>query len=134
MKKIILRCAELSILDEHTIRVKLLDDIDIQEKDAEEVIKALKLLTKGNHFGLLTETINNFTATDEARNYMAKAIGKTSIIANAIYIRSLSIRLLINLYIRFHQPTVVTKIFNSEKSALDWLEGQRMEQETKQEA
>jgi hypothetical protein len=134
VKKINLQFAELTIQEEHVIRLKLSEDVDIEKKDAEEVINSLNTLTEGRPYGLLTETLDNLTATDEAPSYMAKVIGTTTIIANAVCLRSLSVRLLINMYIRFHVPTVITKIFNSEKLALDWLENQRQEYESKQKA
>lgn len=129
MKNITIRCAELTVLDEQVIRFVLFDDIDIEKKDAEEAILAINTLTEGKEYCLLTETANHFSTTAEAREYMAKAIGSTSIVANAICLKSLAIRLIINTYVQFHKPTVPTKTFNTVEHALEWLHEQRKKQE-----
>lgn len=124
MEKLIIHCAELSIHDKNIIRFRLLDDIDIEKKDAEEAIQAINTITNGKKYYLLTETGDNFTATAEARNYMAKNIGSTSIIANAIYLKSLPIRIIINVYVKFDKPVIPTKVFNTEQAAIQWLNEQ----------
>ncbi len=124
MEKLKIHCAELSFHDKDIIRFKLLDDIDIEEKDAEEAIEAINTITQGKKYYLLTETGNNFTASAEAREYMANKIGTTSVLANAIYLKSLPIRLIINVYVKINKPVVPTKVFNSEALALEWLKEQ----------
>lgn len=119
-----IHCAELSFYDRNIIRFKLLDDIDIEKKDAEEAIEAINTITQGKKYYLLTETGNNFTASAESREYMASNIGSTSIVANAIYLKSLPIRLIINVYVKINKPEVPTKVFNSEALALEWLNEQ----------
>ncbi|MBC7695174.1 MAG: hypothetical protein H7141_06980 [Burkholderiales bacterium] len=52
---------------------------------------------------------------------MFNEIRSTSIMANAICLRSLPIRLIINVYVRLNKPTVPTKTFNSEATALEWI-------------
>ncbi len=124
MEKLKIHCAELSFHDKDIIRFKLLDDIDIEKKDAEEAIEAINTITQRKAYYLLTETGNHFTASAEAREYMANKIGSTSILANAIYLRSLPIRLIINVYVKINKPVVPTKVFNSEELALEWLKEQ----------
>lgn len=119
-----IHCAELSFHDRNIIRFKLLDDIDIEKKDAEEAIEAINTITQGKKYYLLTETGNNFTASADSREYMANKIGTTSIVANAIYLKSLPIRLIINVYVKINKPEVPTKVFNSEALALEWLNEQ----------
>lgn len=124
MNQITVRCAELKIQDDKIIHIKLFDDIEIEKKDAEDVIVALNTLTEGKEYYLLTETISHFTATAEAKEYMANTIQTTSIVANAICVKSLTIRLLINAYIKLHKPKIPTRIFNSEALATEWLKEQ----------
>lgn len=121
MKKLVIHCAELEIQGEDIIKIKLFDDFDFEKKDSEDIIRAINTLTSGKAYYLLTETGNHFTATSEAREYMAKEISSTSIIANAICLRSLPIRLIINVYVRLNKPSVPTKTFNSEATALEWI-------------
>ncbi|MES2764028.1 MAG: hypothetical protein V4677_17560 [Bacteroidota bacterium] len=122
MKDITIHCAELRIQDEHIIRVRLLDDIDFEKKDAEALLNAIDQLTAGKKYYLLTLTNNNFTATSEVREYVAKNIYSTGIIANAICIKSLPIRLIINAYVKINKPGIPTKTFNTEAVALEWID------------
>lgn len=124
MENLKIHCAELSFHNKDIIRFRLLDDIDIEKKDAEEAIEAINTITQRKKYYLLTETGNNFTASAEAREYMASNIGSTSILANAIYLKSLPIRLIINVYVKINKPVVPTKVFNSEELALEWLNEQ----------
>jgi hypothetical protein len=47
-------------------------------------------------------------------------------IAEAVISSSLAMKLIVNIYGAFNKPKVPTKIFKDEKSALEWLEEQRM--------
>ncbi|MGZ5191714.1 MAG: DUF7793 family protein [Flavisolibacter sp.] len=122
MKKITISCADLSIQSEDLIKVILFDDIDFERKEAEELINALKELTAGKKYYLLTQTNDNFTATSEVREYVAENIASAGIIANAICIKSLPIRFIVNAYVKINKPNVPTKTFNSETLALEWID------------
>lgn len=115
MEKFVIRCAELEIQGEDII------NIDFEKKDAEDIIRVINAIQGGKAYYLLTETGKHFTATAETREYMAEAISSTGVIANAICLRSLPIRLIINVYVRLNKPTVPTKTFNSEATALEWI-------------
>ncbi len=121
MKKLVIKCAELEIQGEDIIKIKLFDDYDFEKKDAEDIIHAINTISGGKSYYLLTLTGKHFTATTETREYMAGAISSTGIIANAICLSSLPIRLIINVYVRLNKPTVPTKTFNSEVTAIEWI-------------
>lgn len=114
--------ADISIESDDLIKVKLFDNIDFEKKDAIELLKAFKELTAGNKYYMLTLTNDSFTATSEVREYVAENIASTGIIANAICIKSLPIRLIINAYVKFNKPSIPTKTFNTETVALEWID------------
>ena len=122
MKKISSGCADLNIESEDLIRATLFDDIDFEKKDAEKLLNDLKQLTDRKKFYLLTQTNDSFTATSEVREYVAENIASTGIIANAICIKSLPIRFIINAYVKINKPNVPTKTFSSESQALQWID------------
>ncbi|MCD6018934.1 MAG: hypothetical protein K0S53_2055 [Bacteroidetes bacterium] len=122
MEKITISCADLSIESEDVVKVRLFDDIDFEIKEAGELLNAIKQLTAGKKFYLLTQTNESFTATSEVREYVAENIASTGIIANAICLKSLPIRFIINAYVKFNKPNVPTKTFNSESTALEWID------------
>lgn len=125
MKKISIHSAEISIESNDLIKVILFDNIDFEKKDAIELLQAFIELTDGNKYYMLTLTNDNFTATSEVREYIAKNICSTGIIANAICIKSLPIRLIINAYVKFNKPSIPTKTFNTEAVALEWIDEMR---------
>lgn len=122
MEKITISCADLSVEGEDLIKVKLFDDVDFELKEAVELLNAIKQLTAGKKFYLLTVTNDSFTATSEVREYAAENIASTGIIANAICLKSLPIRFIINAYVKFNKPNVPTKTFNSESATYEWID------------
>ncbi len=122
MDKITIHCADLSFYSEDIIKVDLFDDIDFEKKDAEALLSAIKQLTAGKKFYLFTQTNESFTATSEVREYVAENIAFTGIIANAICIKSLPIRFIINAYVKINKPNIPTKTFNSEIAAREWID------------
>ena len=122
MKMISIHSADISIESDDLIKVKIFDNIDFEKKDAVELLKAFTDLTAGNKYYMLTLTNDNFTATSEVREYIAKNISSTGIIANAICIKSLPIRLIVNAYVKFNKPSIPTKTFNTEAVALEWID------------
>ena len=122
MKKISIHSADIFIERGDLIKVTLFDNIDFEKKDAIELLQAFTDLTAGNKYYMLTITNDNFTATSEVREYVAENIISTGIIANAICIKSLPIRLIINAYVKFNKPSIPTKTFNTEDVALEWID------------
>ena len=122
MKKISIHSADIFIERGDLIKVTLFDNIDFEKKDAIELLQAFTDLTAGNKYYMLTITNDNFTATSEVREYVAKNISSTGIIANAICLKSLPTRLIINAYVKFNKPNVPTKSFNTEVVAREWLD------------
>lgn len=122
MEKITISCADLSVESDDVIKIRLYDDIDFELKQADELLNAIKQLTAGKKFYLLTITNDSFTATSEVREYVAKNIASTGVVANAICIKSLPIRFIINAYVKINKPNVPTKTFNSENLAMKWID------------
>lgn len=125
MKKITIRSAEFCIESEDLIRVTLFDNIEFERSDADELFNVLKQLTSGKKFYVLTQTYESFTVNSEVRQYLAENIASTGVITNAICIKSLPIRFIINGYIKINKPNIPTKTFNSESAALEWIDKMR---------
>ncbi|MDF2448482.1 MAG: hypothetical protein K0R26_986 [Bacteroidota bacterium] len=122
MNQIKISCAELCVESEDLMKIILFDDIDFEIKDAEELLKAIKKLTAGKKYFLLTQTNDGFTATPGVREYVAERIAAAGIIANAICIKSLPIRFIVNAYVKVNRPAIPTKTFHTEIEALAWLD------------
>jgi len=62
-------------------------------------------------------------ATEEARVYAAKNVPEGRL-AEAVIIRSLSVRILGNFFLRFNKPGVPTRLFDDYDEAVHWLRAQ----------
>lgn len=98
----------------------LADDVELSIEDVIDQRKLYYELTKGQPHVILVIAGHHTSATKEARDYAAThpVPGR---LAEAIIIKSISVRILGNVYINFHKPTVPTKMFNKEEDAIEWL-------------
>jgi hypothetical protein len=122
MDKLTIRSADFSVESDDLIKVTLFDGIEFDMSDADELLNALKQLTAGRKYYVLTRTYETFTVDSDVRQYLAENIASAGIIANAICIKSLPIRFIINAYIKFNKPNIPTKTFNTENVALEWID------------
>lgn len=102
------------------IKSVLADDVELSIEDVISQRKAYSELVKGNPHVILVIAGQHLSATKEAREYAAMnpVPGR---MAEAIIIKSMSVRILGNVFINFHKPAVPTKMFNKEEDALEWL-------------
>jgi len=98
----------------------LADDVELSIEDVIDQRKLYSELTKGKPHVILVFAGHHTSATKEAREYAANhpVPGR---LAEAIIIKSMSVRILGNVFINFHKPSVPTKMFNKEEDALEWL-------------
>jgi len=62
------------------------------------------------------------TITKEAREYSQRPESNSTTLANAVVVKSLAQRILINFMIAvIHQQTMKMKIFDSKEKAIEWL-------------
>jgi hypothetical protein len=59
--------------------------------------------------------------TPEARVYAASEESNKYTIADAFVIQSQALKIVANFYLKFNKPTRPTRIFNTEESAIEWL-------------
>ena len=105
------------------IKIVLDDNIELDVADIKEQRSVVADFTSGKSHVILAITGSNTSATKEAREYSSSTatLGR---VAEAIVISSLAVRLMGNIYIHFHKPGVITKMFESEQKALEWLREQ----------
>ncbi len=108
----------LQLIEPKIIKLLVVDGIDLEQKDAEEMITEALQLSKGNEYTILFDATKSGTISFEAREEFAKSKKR---IAVAIVTTSLANKLLGNFFINFHKPTSSSRIFSDEKTAIDWL-------------
>lgn len=122
MNKIVTRTAVISYDSlSRILRIKILDDSDIELADALQNYEATRILTKKDKYLVLVDGRVTLSVSREARAYAAQS-KNDECIANAFVITSTANKLIGNFYINVNKPSVPTKIFSSEEKAIEWLE------------
>lgn len=129
MQKIITRTAEITLGNDGIVRKKFFTDIDIEMEDGIENLAAVKALTEGQPYLVLSDGRVNVRVSPEARAFSASEEASRNRIAEAILINSVAARLTANFYIRFNKPSTPTRIFTDEQKALEWLRKFRVGQQ-----
>ncbi len=112
--------AVMSYDNQGILKVVLSDYDEITLEDVMEQRKIVNDLTLGKPHVLLVITGRRTSATREAREYSSSNIPEGRI-AEAILIKSLSVRIMGKFFINFNKPSVPTKMFDSESEAILWL-------------
>src|SRR3972149_3180432 len=120
MKKIETRTAEISLIEKGIIRVKFKPDIKLDTDDILENLDASVNLSGGKHCAIL-EINNNAGITDNALKFAESKQNAQYRVANAILIKSASVKLLWSFFSGFFKPVVHNAVFINEKKAIEWL-------------
>jgi hypothetical protein len=103
--------------------VTINDDVELTLQDIIEHREIAVRLTKSEPHCVLAIAGERTQATSEARQYAAENIPKGRI-AEAVVLKSLTVRILGNFYLQFHKPGVPTKMFDDRYEAMTWLKAQ----------
>ena len=85
------------------------------------IVNTFKKLKGKEKCLILIVVDDNATMSKENREYIASAEVSELVKADAFVIRSLSLKLLMNGYLRINKPNRPTRFFNSEENAVEWL-------------
>lgn len=110
-------------IKENIIYIIIKKDADIDLEAIIESVEARKKLQGGKPFLALVDNREMWQLTKEANDYsVSKEVGELSIAMAVLSDSTLPRRLIANFFIKFNKQHCPTKIFNSKKSALKWLE------------
>ena len=117
------KVAIVSKMAPNMLCIKFKSDCLVEKEDVIEIDSILlSLADKGDYF-VLVDALNVLSnMTTEAQRYFSKqsVFGKR-VIATAILVNNLPIRLTATIFIKFQQPEFPTKIFRTKKEALNWF-------------
>ena len=122
MKILETRTAKIELVEEGIVRLRFKRDIELDKADIDDNIKASVQLTGGRHCAIL-EVTGSAGITDKALKFAGSKQNAKYRLANALFIRSISVKLLWNFFSYFFKPTVQNRIFTNEKEAIKWLRG-----------
>lgn len=97
------------------------DDATVELADAVENKEDVKTLAGDNIPPILVDIRKIKKMSEEAREYFAMKNRKAGVSAIALVIKSKTSKVVGNIYLSIHKPTVPTKLFNDKEEAVKWL-------------
>ncbi len=110
------------LLQEGIVHVKIRSVDEITLEQAKEIIECIGEFCRDRKRPSLVSSDNFSAPTAEAREYIAKKDSNPYITATAYIARSLAEKIMTNAFIRFNKPSRPTKMFTTEKKAIEWLQ------------
>lgn len=111
---------EMEVKEENIIFINLFENARIEIPEVDEMHTYFNELVKGQPCYLVVTPAVGNTSSPEARKHATEMKGK-NVIAEALIITNLAIRLLANFYIKVNRPDQKVKIFSNSISALNWI-------------
>ena len=103
------------------VEIDFSDTLEIDVKEAKEMLAATGLLTEGKKVLVLNVAGSLTTATTAAREFAASVDASQFTLAEAYVVSNLAQKIVGNFYVNFHKPQVPTKIFTNAEEAVKWL-------------
>ncbi|MEO6304528.1 MAG: hypothetical protein ABIP51_15315 [Bacteroidia bacterium] len=121
IREIVLDYAKVQLFESKVIRIEIFGNIIIGKNEAKAMNDSIGILSEGKE-SLILLVADEVTQFDrEANEFSASAEGLKYTIADAFVVKGLAQKILANFYLKFNKPAKPSRIFNSEKAALEWL-------------
>ena len=111
----------LHLLEPKIIKLTVVDGIELEQKDAKEMIAEAMKLAEDSGYTILFDANKSGTISFDAREEFARSKKRLAV---AIVTKSLANKLLGNFFINFHKPASSSRIFSDEQTAIEWLRTQ----------
>lgn len=119
------RCATFSLIEEGILRIKLLENSEIDIVESKAMQQVSLEMTKGKKFVALVDARTQVVVSKESREWGSSEEGQKNMLAQAIIVDSLANKLIGNFIIQFHKPIAKTRLFADEREAIAWLREQK---------
>lgn len=122
MKKTKTRTCEIIYREEEGfLRVTVFPDVDMSVEDARNDFETARILVNNKPMPVLSDPRQLKSSSHEVRSFYASKELAENILAMAVLVDSLAIKMVVNFFIKFHKPHFPTRMFNKEDEALAWL-------------
>lgn len=111
----------VNLLPEGIIHVRVKIDEEITLEQTKEMIDCIGEIAEGRKYPVLVSSRNYSAPTAEARAFLAKKESNPYASAAAYIVKSLPERIVMNAFLQFNKPARPTRMFTSEKKAIEWL-------------
>jgi len=121
LEEIQLETAVVSLRSDGIILIRVRDFAEVDIEDSLETFEAVKKLGNGKKMPVLVYTGEGGTVSDESRRFSASKEAGEPTLAEAIVVKNLAHKLIVNFLIKFHRPGRPMKMFIKESAAIQWL-------------
>lgn len=109
------------LLKEGMLHVKIRNVDEITTEQAREIIACMGEFCRDRKRPSLVSSDTFAAPTAEARIFLAQKESNPYVTATAYIARTLAEKIMTNAFIRFNKPARPTRMFTSEKKAIEWL-------------
>ena len=124
MKKIELVYATLEKRDDF-IWLIMKEDAELDVKEVIEFTSACEKLSGNKPYFLISDARVNLSITTEGRKAAASRKISPLLVANAVLVNNVAVRMVANFFTAVNKPHFKYKVFNEELEALTWLKKQK---------
>jgi hypothetical protein len=121
------RTARITLVKENFIRMTMLEDVMLELQDMKDNHAMENKVAGGKPHVILIDTRSNSVSSDEARKFTSGHEPTRYRIAMAILFKGLAGRIGANSLIKKYTPKVLTRAFDDEAKAMEWLDKQLAE-------
>jgi hypothetical protein len=111
----------LSLRSDGIMHISMKENVTLNLKDAEDMVRAFGEMGDGKKFLLLFIAGTDTSVNTEARYYASTPEANRFTTASAFVVKSIAQKLLGNAYVTFNKPITPTRIFTNEQDGLEWL-------------
>lgn len=104
------------------IQLQIYDGYYGELQDGMNIVDTFRILKEQEKCLVLIVSDDNASFSKEAREFVASEATSKIVKADAFVIKSLSLKILMNGYLKFNKPNRLTRFFNSEQAAIAWLQ------------
>lgn len=119
------KTATISFIEDGILRIKLLENSEIDLEESKAMHKITREITKGENFVVLIDACSRVVVSRESREWGSSPEILKNTLAQAIVVDSLANKLIGNFIIQFHKPIAKTRLFSNEPEAIAWLREQK---------
>lgn len=114
----------------NTLFFKVNQDIEVDVHVIKEMLRyAQDTMGEKRHYCVIDFGSNVDSTTEGRKLYADSKYIQTYRIADAFIVKSLALKMVANFFIQVTRPKVLTRMFNDEESALNWLQSLKVKLE-----
>ena len=126
VQEIHLGFANVRLVSGGIVRLEIFGDIVIGYREAREINDAIGIISGGKECLVLIMADEITQFNNESMDFSASDEGLRYTIADALVVKSLAQRITANFYLAVNAPRKPSRIFNSERHAIEWLQSQQL--------